>query len=495
LVSGTFSVSPGQALKVIVAGIGGLDWSGVDEHGYGYGTGGSGTGGGGRGGGASSIADGGRVLLVAGGGGGGGGESEGPSCRAGDGAWASGEISRANPDAHDCPAGVTPSRGGVYGAAPTRDGADAAPVVAGVAGGGGGGGGYRGGTAGAGAVVLSDGFQTGGGGGGAGTSYLDQSGTNLSGPVASHRNDGGVLITYAVPLPTATPRVVPAPNAAGWVRGPARVDWNWGVAGSSAGVGACAPSAQVSGAGVQTLSASCTDASGRTGSASMVLHVDGVAPVDKPVVTKSVSGVSVDWHWTDATSGVDTAHCVQSTSKPGTGVVTVTSSCADVAGNGTTDTVRVDNDWTGPADTPLVTPAANAAGWRNSDVTVAWLWTDDDSGVDPAHCTSVSTSSGDGAAVPVSTSCSDRAGNVTHDAVTVKVDTHGPLESPMATETTTGVTVVWNWSDALSGVDQSRCPSSSSLTGWGWLTFTATCADIAGNVVTATKWVYAYVPH
>lgn len=50
-------------------------------------------------------------------------------------------------------------------------------------------------------------------------------------------------------------------------------------------------------------------------------------------------------------------------------------------------------------------------------------------------------------------------------------------------------TIAWNWSDAASGIDPTRCPPSttvsvSSLT-QGWTTVTGACADRAGNVAQA----------
>jgi hypothetical protein len=43
-------------------------------------------------------------------------------------------------------------------------------------------------------------------------------------------------------------------------------------------------------------------------------------------------------------------------------------------------------------------PAANAAGGNNTDITVDWKWSDDagGSGIDGANCTTTSTSSGEG---------------------------------------------------------------------------------------------------
>src|SRR3984957_11032086 len=49
-----------------------------------------------------------------------------------------------------------------------------------------------------------------------------------------------------------------------------------------------------------------------------------------------------------------------------------------------------------PTASPTQTPAANANGWNNTDVTVDWNWSDDGAGVDTSNCTTQSISVGEG---------------------------------------------------------------------------------------------------
>jgi hypothetical protein len=86
-------------------------------------------------------------------------------------------------------------------------------------------------------------------------------------------------------------------------------------------------------------------------------------------------------------------------------------------------------DGTAPTDAPVVTGTAGSNGWYTSDVSVAWNWTDEvgGSGIDTANCTQSSGSGGaEGAAVVVSSSCRDLAGNPASDSRTFQIDKAAP---------------------------------------------------------------------
>jgi hypothetical protein len=77
---------------------------------------------------------------------------------------------------------------------------------------------------------------------------------------------------------------------------------------------------------------------------------------------------------------------------------------------------------TAPTAHPTQSPAANANGWNNTDVTVNWNWTDvGGSGIDTNNCTTSSTSSGVGE-LTLNASCKDHAGNMGTASYMVKVD-------------------------------------------------------------------------
>jgi hypothetical protein len=151
------------------------------------------------------------------------------------------------------------------------------------------------------------------------------------------------------------------------------------------------------------------------------------------------------------------------------------------------DNIRVPSlDTTPPAAAPTQTPAANGAGWNNTDVTVAWNWTDAGSGIDPANCTTSSTSSGESSAIVLTASCADNAGNTGHASYNVKVDKTAPSITATAAPAANGngwnntdVTVTFTCADGLSGV--ASCPAPATVSAEGATTVSGTATDNAGN--------------
>src|SRR5205807_2621528 len=82
----------------------------------------------------------------------------------------------------------------------------------------------------------------------------------------------------------------------------------------------------------------------------------------------------------------------------------------------------------GPTLTHTLTPAANASGWNNSNVTVHFDAKDTDpgSGVDPATITPDVTVSTETSGTVVNGSAKDTAGNLGTDSVTIKLDKTAP---------------------------------------------------------------------
>jgi DNA-binding beta-propeller fold protein YncE len=89
-------------------------------------------------------------------------------------------------------------------------------------------------------------------------------------------------------------------------------------------------------------------------------------------------------------------------------------------------------DATPPSASPTQSPAANINGWNNTDVTVNWNWSDSGSGINPANCTTSSTSAGEGM-ITLNASCKDIAGNTGNATYTVKVDKTAPTVACGAT--------------------------------------------------------------
>jgi uncharacterized repeat protein (TIGR01451 family) len=336
-VSATFAVQPGDALAVTVGG----DANGPTG-GFGYGHGGSSDNVGGGGGGGTAVVEGATVLLVAGAGGG-----VGSTARQCQGGGFGGDAGHDGGGGNQC--GNTGwGAGGPAGGAPSNDGGDRRPGVVPLAGAGGGGGGYQGGLGGQGFGFMSaTSCCTSSGGGGGGTSFADPSGADVSLSDLSDRalgTNGQVVITFVVPdgtPPQDAPVATPAANAAGWNDTDVSVAWHWTDAGIGVDPASCDQQSGSAGEGVQSLSATCADLAGNSATDSLQVKVDKTAPVSDPAVSTTSTGASVEWNWSDALSGVDAASCTQSSSQIGTGQLTLTSSCTDVAGNTATDSRTV----------------------------------------------------------------------------------------------------------------------------------------------------------
>jgi uncharacterized repeat protein (TIGR01451 family) len=508
LVSSTLGVTPGQKLTVMVAGDGII--SGTATPAFGYGAGGLGdiVVLGGSGGGGTAILDAsGTPLLVAGGGGGGG---IGNTCSGSPHDGGAGGDAGQDGDAGQACGSVHAGAGGAAGGQPTPDGGNGLlgdvdqGQPEGLSGGGGGGGGYLGGTGGNGPTSdqnLSG--RTPGGGGGGGANYAAPSLTSVDLSELSDRglgSNGQVTIAYAAPdttAPVADPSTDEPVNPAGWTRhSPVTVSWRWEDQGGQIDASSCTTQSVASDEGSTTLAASCADLWGNVGTTSYTVRIDRAAPVDAPTQTQTAAGTSVDWNWSDATSGVDPSQCVQHSTTVKT-AGTLTGSCTDLAGNTATVSYAI-QDTTAPQAAPVLTPAPNANGWNNTDVTINWNWTDSGSGIDqssPGSCpqtTPVKASTTGEVTVRTFGTCLDQAGNQgTSDMVSVNIDVLPPVDNPVVTTTATGASVAWNWSEDSdnSGVDPSKCTQSSSQTGTGQLTLTASCTDLAGNTATDSKTV------
>ena len=137
-----------------------------------------------------------------------------------------------------------------------------------------------------------------------------------------------------------------------------------------------------------------------------------------------------------------------------------------------------------PTASPTQSPAANTAGWSNTDVTVDWHWTDNAGPLTADRCTMASTSSGDGSAIRLAAACEDAAGNVAQASHVVAVDQTKPTLSPSVSPNTillNGLATVSSGAgDALSGLAAAACGALDTATP-GSKTVNCTASDNAGN--------------
>ena len=143
-----------------------------------------------------------------------------------------------------------------------------------------------------------------------------------------------------------------------------------------------------------------------------------------------------------------------------------------------------------PTDNPAVTGTLGNNGWYTSDVTVDWNWTDSGLGVDASNCMQSSGSSGEGASVPVSSSCHDLAGNSASDSMTFAIDKSAPTltcDSPAKVMPIgiSGAALVASVEDSISGPLASSVSAPADTSSVGVKTASLNGEDVAGNSTTA----------
>jgi RHS repeat-associated protein len=165
----------------------------------------------------------------------------------------------------------------------------------------------------------------------------------------------------------------------------------------------------------------------------------------------------------------------------------------------TIEIIGVDND--PPTIQATVSPAPNAAGWNNSNVTVSFTCSDALSGV--ANCPAPVTVTTEGANQTVSGTAVDAAGNTASTSVAVSLDKTPPalnITSPAngATVSSSSAAVTGTVTDALSGVSAVTCNGAPAIVQSGSFncsitlvsganTITAKAFDVAGNTSSATE--------
>ncbi len=182
---------------------------------------------------------------------------------------------------------------------------------------------------------------------------------------------------------------------------------------------------------------------------------------------------------------------------PVTGIkLTCSATNGGLKSNSVSVTVKIDK--TAPdVGFAVPTPAPNAAGWNNTDVSVAFTATDKLSGV-ASQTSSPLLLTTEGAAVTGSVTVADVAGNSTsYTSPPVKIDTTPPAIAAHATTadgqnymsrvwTNQSVTVTFTCADNLSGV-ATVTPSSTTVSREGEnQSVRGTCTDRAGNSASVT---------
>ncbi len=326
--------------------------------------------------------------------------------------------------------------------------------------------------------------------------------------------------------PTITATVTPAPNAAGWNN--TNVTVTFTCADDYSGVATCpSPASVITEGANQSVIGQAVDKAGNTSSPLTVkVSVDKTPPVitaayAPPANTAgwNMTDVTVTFVCSDTLSGIVLCPppqivMTQGKAQPITGIV------SDVAGNTASATATLNIEKTAPTITATLTPAANTAGWNNSDVTVNFQCTPSASDIvscqspvtvstdgknqqvngtvtDQAlsgivQCPSPTTVSTEGAKQNIVAQAMDQAGNIAAVTTALSIDKTPPTITVTATPSPNGggwnnsnVTVNFSCNDNLSGV--ASCPSEQLITteGQGQNT-SGQATDVAGNTATGS---------
>ena len=317
------------------------------------------------------------------------------------------------------------------------------------------------------------------------------------------------LLTLAPPVQAATPQIsdpviTGAAGANGWYVSNVTVTYHVTVS-SFNGV-ACGTVQNLTPQGfdgVFTLTsegptgATCTVTGGDGASASsppLTISIDKTPPTASPVALSRGPDVN-GWYnhavgytisGTDATSGI--ASCTTSNySGPDSSSVTVSGSCTDRAGlTSPTVSTSFKYDATPPSVTPTPARGADANGWYNHPVDVAFKGTDATSGI--ASCTSGSYSGPDNGSASVTGTCTDQAGNAATASFSLKYDSTPPTVTGAAPSRPPdaggfynhAVIVTFAGSDATSGIASCDAPSYDKPDS-ATAKVNGVCRDNAGN--------------
>lgn len=293
--------------------------------------------------------------------------------------------------------------------------------------------------------------------------------------------------------PVITASVNPQPSGSGWNTTSVTVSFE--CSDTISGVKECPAPVFVSkeGAG-QVITGTATDNAGNTAVASVTLNIDTIKPTVNYTLTPvpnvnewNNSDVEINFICSDDGSGI--ADC--------TAPITVTTEggnqqfsgiAKDIAGNTETVSVLLNIDKVLPLVEGSISPAANANGWNNTDVTASFSCNDTLSGIE--HCTSPVSVVTEGLAQTVKGTAQDKAGNIATTDISVNIDKTPPSITAIADTpaNTAGwykanVTVRFECVDAMSGIASCPVPIVVETEAAGQV-ISGTAIDSAGNTAT-----------
>jgi hypothetical protein len=329
-----------------------------------------------------------------------------------------------------------------------------------------------------------------------GYSGPDTAGTTLNGSCtdkAGNGSSGSFIVRYDTHAPATTAVPARAPSAAGWFRAPVTISGSG--ADALSGVDSCSSTAY---GGPDTTGASpsvtCTDAAGNSSSDAYIVKYDATPPALSGPTAERVPDhdgwyqhpVRIDWHGTDAMSGV--ASCSSLTyAGPDGANATEPGTCTDAAGNSSAGSFGLKYDATPPSVTVTAARPADHDGWYNHPVSISWSGTDATSGID--SCTAPLTYSGpDNGNASSGGHCTDHAGNTASPpALSFRYDATPPSATALPSRPPDAggwynhrLTVDWSGSDPVSGISSCSSYAYGGPDAAG-MQPSGVCTDKAGN--------------
>ena len=296
--------------------------------------------------------------------------------------------------------------------------------------------------------------------------------------------------------PVISGSITPVPNASGWNNTAVTVTFTCSDADS--GIATCPAPVPVDVEGAdQSILGTAVDKAGNTAQATVKVSIDKTAPLitATPAPAPNPAGwnitdVTISYACSDNLSGVVACPAPQVVSAEGK-AEPITATITDKAGNTATSTVILNIEKTAPAIAALLSPAANAAGWNKTDVTVSFNCTPSVS--DIVTCQPPVTVTTEGKAQSIPGSVTDQAGKTASTSAIVNIDKTAPLISASAAPVPNGagwnntdVVISYVCSDSLSGIAVCPPPAQVSTEGANEI-ITAQATDQAGNTAVATS--------
>lgn len=313
--------------------------------------------------------------------------------------------------------------------------------------------------------------------------------------------------------PTIAASPVPPANNFGWNNTSVRVTFI--CADALSGMATCsAPVTFTTEGSNQTATGTATDKAGNTASATVVINIDETPPTISAQASPAPNpagwnntNVTVAFTCFDSLSGIATCPAQTVVITEGANKK-ISGTASDKAGNTASASASLNIDKTPPTVAASISPQPNAAGWNNTDVTIAFECSDGGSGV--ASCPVSQVVSSEGANEVVSGTATDVAGNSASATATINLDKTPPVvsvTSPMdgATLTDTTVVVSGTATDPLSGVAGVSCNGAQAALQGNAFTctvalsvgrnvITVSAADFAGNTVSKSLSVSRVAP-